>query len=346
MSILFDNNASGTLSVEAAGDTPGPEDTTIDLQSNEGQLFPPVTTASGDFFMVTLESVTGDIEICKCTDVSTDQLTVARAQENTTSQTFAVGSKVELRTTAGSFDEFILRTGATMTGTLNMNGEEITDPVLRNTGSGELLGFALQGTDGGDANKIVVPSGAGDPTLGTDLIATREWANVTFVLPSRTLIAGIGIEDTLGDLSADRTFNIDFTDFALKQGAAILGDDTFPMYDTTAGEYKNIEYRQMGIPIVTVSGQTITPDSDNTNVMFVCTHSAAPIDFVLDDDIGEVGNFIIIQQADVQKVTVSGTATINCVVPNQRTVAQWSVIVLVCTSDVTVHQWALYGDVE
>lgn len=111
MTIEFSNNASGTLSVQLDGATPGPEDTTLVLQSNEGQLFPPVTTASGNFFYCTVEDTSGNIEIVKCTDVSTDTLTITRAQENTTSQTFAVGSKVELRTTAATFAEFIQRTG-------------------------------------------------------------------------------------------------------------------------------------------------------------------------------------------------------------------------------------------
>lgn len=339
MSIKFDNNASGTNSVQTEI-----VDTSVTLQTNEGQLFPPVTTASGDFFMATLESVTGDVEIVRCTDNNADVLTVTRAQENTTAKQFATGSKVEQRMTAGSIDEFILRTGGTMTGTLDMNGEDITDPVLRNTGSGELLGFALQGSDGGTANEIIVPSAAGAPTLGGAAIATQAYTIATYVPLTRTLnsSAGEGIS-LIGDLSANRTIDLDIPNLATKLGAAVLADDQFLVYDTTAGSHKVIDYRDAGIPIVTATTNTITPTDDDTNAMYVCTHSAGPISFVLDTGIGTVGNVILIQQADaVQQVTVSGTATVNAAAATKITSVQWSVAVLVCTATDT---WAMYGDI-
>lgn len=352
MSILFDNNASGTNSIQVEI-----IDTTIDLQANEGQLFPSVLTISGDFFMLTLEDTAGEIEICRCTNNESDQLTVSRAEENTTAKQFLVGSKVEQRMTAGAIDEFVLRTGATMTGTLNMNGEEITDPVLLSTGSGEINGFKMRGQDAGSANELVVPSGGGNPTIGdapAEIIAVRPWvttyATTTYVPLVRTITGGEGIA-AMGDLNVNRTVDLAINELTTKLGAAMLPDDQFLMWDNTSSSHKVIDYRDAGIPIVTVSGQTITPTSDSSNAMFVCTHSAAAIDFVLNDDVGQVGNFFLIQMADpVRKVTVSGTAIVNCAVPFQRTIGQWSVIVLLCTSDTagggSTHEWALYGDVE
>ena len=349
MSIEFDNNASATLSVEAAGGTPGPEDTEIVLQAGEGALFPPVTTVSGDFFYCTMEDTSGNIEITKCTDVDTDTLTVARGQENTSSLTFAVGSKVELRTTAATFAEFIQRTGATMTGTLNMDGQVIEDPVLTNTGSGSLLGFSMRGSDDGSANELIVPSSGGAPTIGdapASAIVTQAYGVATYVPLTRTLTGGEGLA-AIGDLSANRTIDLDISELTTKLGAAVLADDQFLVYDTTAEAHKVIEYRDAGIPVVTATTNTITPTDDDTNAMYVCTHAAGPISFVLNDDIGQVGNVIIIQQADAtQQVTVTGTATVNAAVPNKRTAVEWSVAVLVCTSDVTTHQWAMYGDIE
>jgi len=168
MSILFNNNASGTLSVQADGATPGPEDTTLTLQTNEGQLFPVPTGA--DFFMVTLEDTSGNIEVCQCTDNTADVLTVVRAQENTVSLTFIVGSKVELRNTAGTFGEFIQRTGGTMTGLLDVNGETVQDPVITSTGAASIQGVPIRGTDGGTANELVVPTAGGAPTIGVNEI--------------------------------------------------------------------------------------------------------------------------------------------------------------------------------
>lgn len=166
MSILFDNNASGTLSVQADGATPGPEDTTLTLQANEGQLFP--TPTGGDFFMATLEDTSGNIEIVKVTDNTSDVLTVTRGEENTVSLTFATGSKVELRTTAGTFDEFIQRTGGTMTGTLDVDGQTLQDPVITSTGAAIIQGVPFRASDNGTANQIQVPDAGAAPTIGTD----------------------------------------------------------------------------------------------------------------------------------------------------------------------------------
>jgi hypothetical protein len=164
MSIQFDNNASGTLSVEATAIA-----TTLTLQTNEGQLFPPVTTVSGDFFYATLEDTAGNIEIVSCTNNdNANVLTVTRAQENTTGKVFPVGSKVELRTTAATFDEFIQRTGGTMTGLLDLNGNDLQDAVLTNTGAiAEIRGVPLMAPDGSATNAITIGNGA-DPQIGVN----------------------------------------------------------------------------------------------------------------------------------------------------------------------------------
>ena len=62
---------------------------------------------------------------------ASDVLTVTRAQENTTAKVFPVGSKVELRMTAATMDEFIQRSGDQMTGELDMNDQDLTDPVIQ-----------------------------------------------------------------------------------------------------------------------------------------------------------------------------------------------------------------------
>lgn len=163
MAILFENNASGTLSVQAEI-----IHTTLTLQTNEGQLFP--VPGAGEFFYVTLEDTSGNIEICQCTGNATDILTVTRAQENTTAKQFPVGSKVELRTTAASFDEFVQQSGDTMSGTLDMNGETLQDPVITSTGAALIQGVPIRASDNGTTNQIQVPSAGGDPTIGVETI--------------------------------------------------------------------------------------------------------------------------------------------------------------------------------
>ena len=166
MTMQFSNNASGTNSVQVEI-----IDTTITLQTNEGQLFPAVTTASGDFFYATLEDTAGNVEIVRVTDNTADVLTVTRAQENTVARVFAVGSKVEQRTTAATLDEFIQRTGGTMTGTLDMDLQTLQDANITNpSSSASLQGMPLRGSDNGTANQIVVPAAAGAPLIGINEI--------------------------------------------------------------------------------------------------------------------------------------------------------------------------------
>ena len=97
MTCLVANNAYGTLvvSLDAA-------DLTITLSEGEGSRFPsPVI--DGEYFLVTVFDLQGQMEICKCTARDGDVLTVVRAQEGTTALSFSVGARVEHRFTAGMY---------------------------------------------------------------------------------------------------------------------------------------------------------------------------------------------------------------------------------------------------
>lgn len=331
MSILFDNNASGTLSVQAEI-----VHTTLTLQTNEGQLFP--APGVGEFFLATLEDTSGNIEVVQCTDNTNDVLTVVRAQENTTAKVFPVGSKVELRTTAGTFDEFIQRSGGVMTGTLDMNGETLQDPVITTTGSGVIQGLAIRGSDNGTGNELVVPSAGADPTIGGSAIVTV--ANSTFVPTSRTLTGGEGIA-AIGDLTTNRTVALDFTELANMSGSALAATDELPVYDADAGAHKTILYRQAGVPIINDATTNPVPTDDQVNAYWVCNNPAT-INFDVDTGIGEIGNVIIVEQGGAGVVDFTGgTATINSAYTNKQTQKQFSVAVLVCTANNT---WTLYGD--
>lgn len=95
---LFTNNGSGSLAT-AVNTT----DTTLVLGTGEGAKFP--SPAGGDFALCTLTQGVGlesTWEIVKVTARVTDTLTVERAQEGTAAASWGVGSKLELRTTAGT----------------------------------------------------------------------------------------------------------------------------------------------------------------------------------------------------------------------------------------------------
>ena len=334
MSILFDNNASGTLSVQAEI-----VDTTLTLQTNEGLLFP--TPTGSNFFQTTLEDASGNIEIVQCTSKSSDELTVTRAQENTTAKVFPVGSKVELRMTAATMDEFIQRSGDQMTGTLDMNDQDLTDPVIQ---GGRSLGTPMRGADDGTANQIVVPSAGADPTIGGAAII-YVGNDGAYVQTSRTITGGEGIlGSSLGDLSANRTVDLDVPGLATMSGSALLGADSSVVYDDAASAHKRIPYQQAGVPVY-AHGTTAKTLVDSEMNSYWVVSNALTINFDFDTGVGELGNVIIIQQGGAGVVDLSGgSATINSVYTNKTTNGLNSVIVMVCTNTSGPTAWTMYGD--
>jgi hypothetical protein len=95
MGIQLKNNASGTLATAINA-----SDTGIVLTTGNGASFP--TLGASDYFYATLESTGGTLEVVKATARSGDSLTIVRAQEGTTANSFAAGSRFELRVTAQS----------------------------------------------------------------------------------------------------------------------------------------------------------------------------------------------------------------------------------------------------
>lgn len=94
MDIQFANNASGTLLASITATDLG-----ITVQAGEGAEFPVLSGAQ--YFCATLVNAAGVEEIVKVTARTGDTMTIVRAQEGTAAVSFAAGSLVELRVTAG-----------------------------------------------------------------------------------------------------------------------------------------------------------------------------------------------------------------------------------------------------
>jgi hypothetical protein len=116
MGIQLKNNAVGYLATAITA-----SDTGAVLQTGNGARFP--TLGVADYFYATLESTGGTMEVVKVTARSGDSITIARAQEGTTAQSFAAGSRFELRVTAqsvidvaGVFDAYVTEFGADPSG--------------------------------------------------------------------------------------------------------------------------------------------------------------------------------------------------------------------------------------
>ena len=98
MGLLFKNNAETTLSSGINNST-----TTVPVAS--AAVFP--TPNANNVFFATIEEGS-TIEVVKVTGISSNDLTVVRAQDNTSAASFGSGAKIELRLTAK-----ILETGTT-----------------------------------------------------------------------------------------------------------------------------------------------------------------------------------------------------------------------------------------
>lgn len=163
--LLFANNASALLAASIDDD-----DTVIQVASGFGDLFP--SPGANQFFYITLENASGDLEICKCTSRTDDNLTVVREQEGSTAQAWTLTvTRVELRLTAGAMSELLQLNGGSMTGDIDMNGNEIQDAILTGSSTsiqaGEIAGVPIRGATGVTGNQIVVPSnGTSRPTVG------------------------------------------------------------------------------------------------------------------------------------------------------------------------------------
>lgn len=95
--------------------------TTLSVAAGHGARFPAVTTASGNYFYLTIINSSNTKEIVKVTNVSTDTFTMTRAQDGTTGTVFSSGDRVELRVTAGLLSELPTRA---------IVAADITDGVL------------------------------------------------------------------------------------------------------------------------------------------------------------------------------------------------------------------------
>lgn len=172
---VFSNNASSLLASGISS-----SDTSVTVTSGQGALFP--TISAGQAAMATLEDTSGNLEIVKVTGRTTDTMVIVRAQEGTTARSYASGSRMELRVTAGLLAALLQKNGGdTLAGTTTVSG-------ILNMGSGgslrggEYAGGKLRGDPGETDNEISVPSGGGNPTAGGSVILTT--ANVLANMPA------------------------------------------------------------------------------------------------------------------------------------------------------------------
>jgi parallel beta-helix repeat protein len=122
--------------------------TTLNVQTGDGAKFP---AAPFNATLYSTDPASG--EIVKITAKSTDQFTIVRAQEGTTAQEWAQGTKLELLVTAKLFDDFQTRTEIVVatdgSGDYNTDGtadqSEINEAISNLPASGGIV-FLKKGT--------------------------------------------------------------------------------------------------------------------------------------------------------------------------------------------------------
>ena len=137
MSVKFTNNGKTTLSASVAA-----SDTSISV--SDASVLPSIS--GSEYFYLTLQDTSGDLEVVKVTAVSSNTLTVTRAQEGTTAIAFASGDKAENRLTAGGLNDVSTQadtntdTTYTAGSGLSLSGTEFSnsapDQTVSITGSG------------------------------------------------------------------------------------------------------------------------------------------------------------------------------------------------------------------
>lgn len=135
MAILYNNDASALLA--SAIDL---VQTSIVVTTGFGVLFPLPT--GGDYFVLVIEDVAGNLERMKCTARSVDTLTVERGFDGSSPFAFAAGARVEIRPIAHTELNKLQKTGDTATGQIKgitpVNPEDFTrkdytDNLVSNT---------------------------------------------------------------------------------------------------------------------------------------------------------------------------------------------------------------------
>ena len=154
MAQIFKNNITGTLAAQLNAGA-----TTCTLYT--GHTF---TDPGSDWYLATLVGVTGTTEtsweIVRVTDVSTNTLTITRAQESTADATWPVGTRIEARLTAGA-TESKANLGAAAYKAVGTGSGDVA------AGNRGVTNGDSHDHNGGDGAQIAYSSLSGLPTLGT-----------------------------------------------------------------------------------------------------------------------------------------------------------------------------------
>lgn len=202
MAVKFSNNGKTTLASDITNSA-------TSITVNDGSVYP--SLSGGDTFFMTLEDPSGNIEIVSVSAVSSNTLTVTRAQEGTTARAFSAGDKAENRLTAAGLNSFVADSGDTMSGNLGVTGNiTVTGTVDGRdvaTDGSKLDGIAAGATAVSSLTDLSITDGTNGQALKTDGNGNFSFGDVTSsvaftdITGKPTTLSGYGITDSVAQLS-------------------------------------------------------------------------------------------------------------------------------------------------
>lgn len=222
MTRLYSNNFFSSLLVAASSSA-----TTLYLASTTN-----IPTISGsDYFNLTLDDLNGTIEIVKVTAVTSNALTVVRAQESTTARAWPIHSLIELRYTATSLNVDEILAGVSLTPVTPAAGdlfliEDVSDGnAIKGATLSDVGAYAKSlGVTDGDYGDITVSGTGAVWTIDTAAVSLAKMANIaTSTFIGRTT-AGTGVPEALTTTQAKNLLwpDASYTDVTFSSNGSVI----------------------------------------------------------------------------------------------------------------------------
>ena len=231
MAVKFANLASTTLSSAITNSA-------TSIAVADASLFP--TLGSGDYFYATIGEGSGS-EIVKVTAISSNTLTVTRAQDGTTASAFSSGETIALRVVAAALDDIASQAqSAADTESVSIDGDTMTGNLSL-----------------GDNNKVILGAGNDLEIFSAGSTALIKAGNAT---------SDIRIESDNRLVIADRGFNEAFAVFNDDSDVKLYNDGTQRLATTSTGIDVTGTISSGNLTISGASPKIFLSESDTTDL--------------------------------------------------------------------------------
>lgn len=304
---LYANNAQSTLASSITN-----VQTTITLAGGTGALFP--NPSGTQFFLVTLDSGAGVIEIVKCTSRSTDTLTVVRAQENTTGQAFSSGAAAELRITrdtlagfaryidrmadTSSTDNLLVTTAMDGNSYLCHNNDDGGTPIMAVDGSGGLWTFPTHQT--------IICTGSVTASSTTQITSTSIKTLIEASPASGKYLVQFTSGTYLGQVRVITTSTNNVINWTTALAGAPANGSTFTIYQSNYSVINNAGSTDL-TPVSVTSSAGVLTIAQNTGSRSVIANGAEAITSITYDNLSTLRRMLVVIRWNTARALTNGT---------------------------------------